>query len=283
MPLHQCLDLDYHDTSEFFVHGKGPNVLVAMGCSWTRAWNHNDDVAKLHLKFDDDREFMWHKSYAGQVRGYLGHDGMINLAIPGSSNDCQVRLLMDLLQKHRSDFGQVFVLWGITSHCRWELWSNVIDRPSGFQIGSRLENGKAEEMKFFLTRHWNDHFELQRLSHKITMLHCYLKQISVDHLFFPAFESMSTHNMDLANIDDSCYFKRHSHKNDMMSLWCQEHGISDIGRVMSNPHNRQDVDLCRPLIELGYLGRNFAHPTELAHQDIADKLIHHLQNTRKLQ
>jgi len=283
MPLQQWLDLRYHDSGEFFAHGSGPDVFIAMGCSWTRAWNHNDDRAKLHVKFDDDAAFMLDRSYAGRVRSYLGHDSMINLAIPGSSNDCQVRLLMDLLQRHGSRFGRVFVLWGITSHCRWELWSNAIDGPSGFQIGSLLKQGKEEEMKFFLTRHWNDQFELQRLSHKITMLHCTLQQMSIDHLFFPVFESMSVHNMDLANIDDSCYYQRTSQKNDMISLWCQEHGLTDIGRVMSNPHNPQDIDMCRPLVELGYLGTNFAHPTAQAHKDIADKLIHHLQTSRKLQ
>ena len=222
---------------------------------------------------------MLHKSYVGQLASYLRFDSIINLAIPGSSLDLQVRFLFEFLQKNRARFNRIFVLWGLTSHLRWELYSNKIATPVAFQIGADVPPGAASfyhgrnaEMKSFLTNHWNEQFELERYNQKIVMTHAYLQMLDIPHLFFCTFESFNGHNMNLVHINDDNFFKKKDNPNDMLSLWCHEHAICRPHVVSSAPFNKQDVSALGDLVSLGFLSQRYAHPTEKAHRDIADRL-----------
>lgn len=267
-----------------FVHGQGPDIFLAIGCSWTRAWGADNSCKPFGSKdYKDDHNFILNRSYVGLLARHLGFDSIINLAIPGSSIDMQVRFLVEFLQKNRKQFRRIFVLWGLTSHLRWELYSNKIDKPVAFQIGADVPvvaasfyPGRDIEMRSFLVNHWNEAFELERYNHKIVMTHAYLSMLDIDHLFFCTFESFDHTNMNLEQIPDDKYFLKNCHPADMLSLWCKENDIPRPWPVYSAPFSEQDISVQQDLIDLGFLSQNYAHPTEKAHSDIAHRLIKHL-------
>jgi hypothetical protein len=273
-------DLDGHDRSRFIIDGDGPDVLVAIGCSWTRGWGAVDNCPDFDSLYQDDLDFYRNESFVGKISKHLGFSSMIVMALPGTSNDTQVRLLIELLQKNRKKFRRVFVIWGITSHLRWELYSNKIDSPSMYMLGSPVPPGKDIERKWHLVHHWNNNFELERLGQKIVTTSAYLKMLNIDHLFFPAFESYSNHNMNLDNVDDKNYFNANSACNDMLHLWAQEQKVPINETVLSNPYSDKDKDNLKSLIQAGYLNKKHAHPSIQGHADIADKLIRYIDSTR---
>ena len=201
---------------------------------------------------------------------------MMVLAVPGSNNDTQSRLIIEFLQNNRHKFRRIFVLWSITSHLRWELYSNYVNAPSSFQIGNTLAPGKEEEKNWYLYHHWNEKFELEKLGRTIVTTHAYLKMLDVDHLFFPVFESFTRKQMNLDNVDPRNFFGLDRDPNDMMSLWCQQEKIKRPKDVLNNAFNTKDKQKLTQLIERGYLEPVTAHPNTKGHADIANRLIAHL-------
>ena len=105
------IDLQGHDVNRFIVDGSGQDLFIAIGCSWTRAWGAHDEC--LDFKdpdFEDDMSFINHQSFPGLVCSYLNIDAKLIMAIPGSNNDMQSRLLIEFLQKNRDKFRRIFVL-----------------------------------------------------------------------------------------------------------------------------------------------------------------------------
>ena len=275
------IDLSGWPIDKFIIDGYGNSLFVAIGCSWTRAWGSFPDCIDFRdNNYRDDLDFYNNKSYVGRVCNYLKYHAKICMAIPGSNNDMQIRLLIELLQKNRSKFDKIFVLWGITSHLRWELYSNNVDAPTMFMMGSKVPPGKEEERKWFITRHWNDAFELERLSQKIVTTSTYLKNLDVDHLFFPTFESYNSNNMNLNYVDDGNFFRPKDSVNDMLHLWAQHEKLHVPDNILSNPYSEKDVLQLDKLIKLNYLSKKLAHPTEKGHEDIANRLISYLEETR---
>lgn len=288
-------DLDFSGRSvhnegfnKIFVHGHGSDLFLAVGCSWTRAWGASDSCLAFGSKdFADDPVFMLEKSYAGRLAQHLNFGFFINMAMPGSSMDLQARFMIEFLQKNRHKFNRVFVLWGMTSHLRWELYVNDIDIPMGFQIGSNVPKEAAsyyrnrnDQMMFFLRHHWNEDFELARYSQKIVMCHAYLRMLQADHLFFPTFESFSQHNMNLNHVDDRNFFSKDLKHNSMLDFWWQQIGRKCGVRVSSNPFDTSEHRVLEPLIDAGFLSERFAHPTEQAHLDIFTRLVNHLESNQ---
>jgi hypothetical protein len=272
--------------AKIFVHGTGPDLFLATGCSWTRGWGATDScVAFGSPDFRDDTRFMLQQSYAGQLATYLGFDSQINMAMPGSSIDLQVRFVTEFLQKNRHRFKRIFLLWGITSHARWELYSNDIGKPMGFQIGADVPPGAAsyypgrkDQMKSYLKHHWDEQYELERYNHKIVMMHAYLRMLNIDHLFFPVFESFNQHNMNLNHVSEQNFFMKNHAVNDMMSLWWADVDGEKPRAVSSNPFCQDEVTRLKTLTDRGLLSQRFAHPTVLGHQDIYQRLVQHLES-----
>jgi len=271
------IELSGHDINKFIVDINGKDLVVAIGCSWTRFWGAFDDCEDFRSpNYKDNIDLFNTYSYTGIVSNFLNINSKIVMAIPGSNNDMQSRLLVEFMQKNRHKFNQIFVLWGITSHLRWELYSNNVNQPSMFMLGSKVPPGKEEERKWFLTRHWNEKFELERLSQKLVLVSNYLKTLNVEHLFFPVFESYNNFNMNLNYIDNKHFFNKSDSVNDMMHLWCKEHNINIEDSVLANPYNENEVRKLKVLIDLGYLSKASAHPTIKGHKDIADRLVNYI-------
>ena len=258
--------------------GSGTDILVSAGCSWTRGWGAVDEWGHSGIKYDweDDKNFVQHNTFSGLVAKHLNLSAMLMLAIPGSNNDMQSRLIIEFIQNNRKKFNRIFVLWGITSHLRWELFSNNVNAPSMFMFTSEVPPGKDEERAWYLRRHWNEEFELHRQHQKIITLHAYLKMLEIEHLFFPVFESFNNHTMDLSVVDSKNFFGIDQNPNDMMNLWCAQEQIPSLRKIISNPFNNDDRQKLTPLIDKGYLAKTTAHPSAMGHQDIANKLIAHI-------
>ena len=266
---------------KIFVHGNGPDLFLAVGCSWTRAWGAVDSCLPFgDDQFCDNKDFMLNKSYAGRLAKHLEFDTVINMAVPGSSIDLQTRFMVEFLQKNKNQFDRIFVLWGITSYLRWELYGNVVSKPTMFQFGTKIPTGKEKEMNWFLKYHWNEKFELERYSQKIVMAHCYLKTLGIDHLFFPVFESYNQTNMNLNHVDQKNFFMKNNNPNDMLSLWCIENNLSIPQKISSNPYDTNDVNSLAALSELGYVSKIFAHPNEKGHLDIFNRIANYYDQHR---
>jgi len=300
------IELQGWNLDELVVTGSGPDLLLACGCSWVRAWGAderwqhqtfnlgqaNKITGSHNVSVEQYLDFCSNSSFTGLFRQHLGLSSMVMLAIPGSSNDAQARLLIEFLQRNRSKFRRVFVLWGLTTHVRWELFSNHISAPSMFQLGNPVPPGKEKERSWFFKHHWNEKYELERLSQKIVTIHAYLNSLAVDHLFFPAFESFNSHRMDFTHIDPKNFFHINSNPNDIIGLWCQDQHIVSrpktvatvLKEIISIPFghrqflkDRQEID---QLIDLGLLTSN-AHPSVEGHRDIAQRLIDYYQQHRQ--
>jgi hypothetical protein len=271
------LDLFGHNHNHCFIDGAGSDLFIAAGCSWTRAWGSVDDCLYFSdPNFKDNKDFIKNRSYAGIMAKNLGIDRLLMLAIPGSNNETQSRLLIEFLQKNRHLFKRIFVLWGLTSHLRWELYSNNINAPSMFMLGSPVPPGKERERKWYLVNHWNEQFELIKLGQRIVLTSSYLDKLDVEHLFFPVFESFGNHNMDLRFMSDKNYFYSNNQHNDMLSQWCNTNNIARPQQILSNPFDHQDQHKLDQLIDLGYLNARHAHPSAKGHADIAERLIQYI-------
>lgn len=264
---------------KIFVDGEGSNLLLAIGCSWTRAWGSQEsDLMFGDPKFQDDKDFMLNHSYVGKLATYLGADTIINMALPGSSIDLQIRFAVEFLQKNCNFFDKIFVIWGVTTYSRWELFSVKTQKPSMFQAGAlNMPPGKEKEMNFFLQNHWDESYELERYSQKIVMFHSYLKLLNIHHLFFSTFESYNFTNMNLNNIDDCNFFMKNQNPNDMLSLWCADNHVGRQQKITSNPFSQTEINDLEELITLDYLSKKYAHPTSNAHQDIFLRLKNHIE------
>jgi hypothetical protein len=277
--IYQIFTPKNHPRSQVFVQGNTRNCLIAIGCSWTRAWGWNDEYIDHNGVWQDDAEFLMNGSYAGRVRDHLGLDGMINLAVPGGSNQLQGRLLIDTIEQNRAQFDRVFVLWGITSHLRWELWSNAVYHPTKFTIGGEMPRQKEAERRWYLEHHYNESFELDRLSQQIVMTHAYLKHNNIDHLFFPAFTAYNQHNLSVDSVSSDNFYQKHNDQNDMLTAMCEHRGCLRPKQFISNPYNKDDNALLAELQQHNLISQ-LHHPSAQGHEFIANQLITNL-NCRK--
>lgn len=257
------------------IWGTPHRVMIALGCSWTRAWGWRDDFrTDSDGSWVDDVDFVTHRSFVGRFAQHIDCTGIINLALPGASNQMQMRLLIELLEQHRSHLGDVFVLWGMTSHHRWEMWSNVVDQPTKFTVGSDLPGHKAAERDWWLKWHYNEGFELQALARNVVLLHHYLNGLGIQHLFFPAFVPFNQHNLQITNMAHKNFYGWTSSNNDMMTLLCDHAGVDRPHHFLSNPYSHDDCDRVSKLRAVGMFSA-LAHPTALAHQIMGQALIDH--------
>jgi hypothetical protein len=272
------IKLDGHDTSKLPILINGKKIIVGIGCSWTRAWGYiDDDLHSNDPNRKDDTDFLYHRSYVGIVRSYLNLDSMLITAVPGSNNEMQVRLLMDFLRNNESKFEKIFVLWGITSHTRWELYSNSINRPSMFHMGSDVPAGKEKEREFYLKNHYNESFQLEKLSNLIRLTHGFLCHKKIEHLFFPNFNNYNKNTLMINDVLSNNFFKIDSQKSSMLDLMFHEIKKNPPLSFLSNPYNIDDNNKIKYLIDANYFSK-LSHPNQNGHRYIGEHLVQHLKN-----
>lgn len=270
------LEMNRWNLDEMFWHGQGPDLMIAIGCSWTRAWGRKSSEHFFRTpQWQEDTDFMINGSYVGRVAQYLGFDSFVNMAIPGSNNQTQVLNLMDFVKRNRKYFRRVFVLWGITSVHRWELWCSRRDSIWSYMYAPNLDREEMSEWSYHFKNHWDEEYEKQKLADSISMCSAWLTSQDIEHLFFPVFQPYNKINMLLSDMSDRHLFGANTENNDMLSLICQQSGQDAIASFLGSP-NTSDNRVSNLVLQ-GWLSTKHEHPTDRAHEFIAQQLIMHLE------
>jgi hypothetical protein len=268
------IEISNWDVKQFYQEGEGPDLFLTFGCSWSRAWGtYPEELLFTDVNYRENVEFISKHSYMAYMANAVNIDTRVNFAIPGSNNDTQGRLIVEFIERNRSKFRRIFILWGITSIYRWELFCNRIDAPWSYMWNPYVQKETASEIKHFLKHHWDKNYQLLTLSNRILTLSKYLQANSVEHLFFPVFQSYNRHNMLLNTLDSKVLFNADSYNNDMLSLMLENEHLDAIDDFLSDANNQDNR--IQQLIDAGYLSEKHAHPTKKGHEFIAQKLITH--------
>lgn len=247
-----------------------PSVLLAVGCSWVAGKSIDTDPTLETFDRDhiEDPRFVGQHSFAGLLQQRMGLDQLHMLARPGANNDEQLKSLVSFLEANYNNYSKIFVLCGITSVYRWEMYSSSAKAVVNCHPGKKID---SEEVKYYFSNHWNKDYELEKLGTKIIMLDGYLKSLDIDHLFVNSF------NSDLQLTIDSFY------SDDLLSLLCRKNKIkiSNSSVPFLNLLKPKEQQFNSPSVialqEQCWLDRATAHPTVKAHKLIADELYDYIK------
>jgi hypothetical protein len=267
-----------------------PSLLVAAGCSWVAGAYMDCDPAVTEFDYNHvvDPEFRRQRSFAGLLQQQLGLDQIHFVARNGASNDDQLRNLMAFLDRKRDNYSRVFVLWGLTSIYRWEVWSSSLGYIEDSAFGRDTHKPEVlEEIKYYYSHFWNREYELEKLGNKVLLLNGYLKSLNVEHLFFNSFQGYSADNLNIKNIEEKSFYLPAVVENDLASLLCKKNNIYikqskmpflNLLRPAAKQMNSSNI---RELQQSGWLDCATAHPTVKAHQLIADELYNYIKEKQQ--
>ncbi|CAB4129179.1 hypothetical protein UFOVP112_277 [uncultured Caudovirales phage] len=264
-----------------------PSVLIAVGCSWVAGAYMDTDPATTEFVFDYkvDKKFRDQYSFAGLLQQKLNLDQIHFVARDGASNDNQLRNLLAYLDTHRQDWSDIFVLWGLTSIYRWEIYSNSLGRIEDSAYGRTLQNEIIEEeTKYYFSHFWNKEFELEKLGNSVALLNGYLNNLGIKHLFVNSFQGYSAEDLKIKNISPEWFYMPDDSSNDLLSMLCKSNDIEvakskmpwlNLVRPKESQFNTKAV---RELQKHGWLDVATSHPTVKAHSLIADKLYNYIKD-----
>jgi hypothetical protein len=261
-----------------------PSVLVAAGCSWVAAKSIDTDPAATNVDYGhvEDPSYVDQHSFAGILRRRLQLDDLVFVAQHGSNNKTQARRLVDFIDQSRSKYSRIFVLWGITSLYRWEMYSSTTRQVESCLAGGYYTNqGLEAEVKDYFSRYFNEEYELQKLGQDVLLISNYLSNNNIEHLFANSFQ-----DLDLSvNIPDQHFYRVREKNNDLLSLLCRRNNIdvsqSSVPWLNLLDQTRQFSNKSiRELQNQSMLDCATAHPTVAAHQIIADELYEYIQGTK---
>ena len=262
---------------------KNPSLLVAVGCSWVAAKSIDTEPTALTFNWDhvEDPAFVEKHSFSGLLKQKLGLDQIHFIAASGDSNQGQARKLIDFLEHNKEQYSKIFVLWGITSIYRWEMYSNTTNQLEPCILRSKRSKNKGliEESEYYFKHFWNKENSLRDLGRQILLVDAYLTMHSIDHLFFNSFDPYTLDNLNITSITDSTFYKIKESHNDMLSLLCAKHDVT-IGSssvpwlnvLKKTPAEQFHNNTVKNLQAKGLLDCSTAHPTVRAHADIASGL-----------
>jgi hypothetical protein len=231
-----------------------PSVLIAAGCSWVVGKNVDPEY-----------------TFARQLQQHLGLSEFYSVARNGANNTEQINKLVDYVNSNHNQYSRIFVLWGITSIYRWEMYTALTDSVEACAVG-RGQDELKKEVKYYFSHYFNEDYELKKLNTQVVMLDGYLKSLSIDHLFVNSFQS---YQIDSA---DNKYFYQVTEKdNDMLSLLCRVNNVkistSSVPFLnLTTPGTQFNNHSVQELQRTGWLDQDSAHPTVQAHELIANKL-----------
>jgi len=246
-----------------------PSLFIAAGCSWVAGKSIDLDPTSNTIAWDhvEDVEFVKQHSFAGILQKSLGYDNLEIVAVSGSNNTEQISRVVNFLQHSRQTYSRVFVLWGITSLHRWQMYSsstNSVEDCVHTSIPFKTNKEFREEIKYYFSHFFNEEYELEKLNTQAIMFSGYLQSQNVDHLFVNSFQNNPVQVNRFYPVD-------------LLSLLYQEQGIKS-GEPFLNVMlpNQQFPRAIRQLQQAGWLDTATAHPTVKAHALIAKKLAEYL-------
>jgi len=233
--------------------------LIAAGCSWVVGKNVDTDYV-----------------FARQLQQRMGIDQFHSIARNGASNTEQINTLVEYINSNYDQYSRIFVLWGVTSIYRWEMYSSVTNAVEACTLG----RGPAElkkEIKHYFTHYFNDAYELKKLNTQVIMLDGYLKSLDIDHLFVNSFQSYQV------DADSQYFYQVNEEHNDMLSLLCRANKIKISASSVPflnllPPGTKFNNHSVRELQRTGWLDQESAHPTVQAHTLIANELYDYIKD-----
>mgnify|MGYP000674080630 CR=1 FL=1 len=165
------------------------------------------------------------KKYTGVFAISVG--GVVNWDLYEKSGINTDRLI-DFLEHNKEQYSKIFVLWGITSIYRWEMYSNTTNQLEPCILRSKRSKNKGliEESEYYFKHFWNKENSLRDLGRQILLVDAYLTMHSIDHLFFNSFDPYTLDNLNITSITDSTFYKIKESHNDMLSLLCAKHDVT---------------------------------------------------------
>ena len=263
-----------------------PSVLIAAGCSWVagRAIDIDPLDTTFNLDHVEDPAVVEQYSFAGILQRRLELDQLYFTASNASNNETQVRKIIDFIERNKDNYSRIFVLWGLTSVYRWEMYSATTGSIEPCVLGRKYTGGLKDEVQFYFKHLWNKDHMLEKLGNHVVTLNAYLNQQSIEHLFFNAFQGYTNQELKINTIDDGVFYRVKETNNDMLSYLCVKHNVKPS--TSSVPW----LNLLRPKIEMAYPNRAIkelqsqgaldcatAHPTIKAHAAIAEELYNYIR------
>lgn len=239
-----------------------PSVLVAAGCSWVVG--KNVDVIE---------------SFAYQLQQQLKLDEFCSVARNGASNTEQINKLVDFIASNKDRYSYIFVLIGLTSLFRWDMYSSVTGKVESCAVGRGIGPLK-QEIKHYFSHYFNEKYELEKLNTQVIMLNGYLKSLNINHLFVNSFQSYQ-----FDNINEQEFYRVKEKNNDMLSFLCKTNGIkistSSVPFLnLLSPNAQFNNYSIKELQEKGWLDVETAHPTVQAHKLIANELYDYIKDKK---
>ena len=237
-----------------------PSLLLAAGCSWVVG--KNVELPSIFAKL---------------LQEQLGLDEFHSVARNGSNNTEQIDQLVNYITAHHTEYSQIFVIWGVTSLYRWEMYSASANQVIPCAIGRGTDTEEIKkEVKYYFSHFWDKDYELKKLTTQTNMLNGYLKSMNINHLFVNSFQSCQL------NIDDQYFYHVAEPDNDIMSFLCRTNGIKiSNSRVpflnLVKPEEQFNSNSVKELQQAGWLDQDSAHPTIKAHKAIADELYKYIK------
>jgi len=237
-----------------------PSVLIAAGCSWVVGKNVDPNLA-----------------FARQLQEHMDIDQFHSIARNGASNTEQINSLVEYINTNHDQYSRIFVLWGVTSIYRWEMYSSVTDSVEACAVGRGTDELK-KEIKHYFTHYFNEAYELKKLNTQVVMLNGYLKSLDIDHLFVNSFQSYQ-----ISGADSQYFYQVNEEHNDMLSLLCRANKIkisaSSVPFLnLTTPGTDFNYDSIQELQRTGWLDQESAHPTVQAHKLIANELYDYIKD-----
>ena len=257
-------------------------VILCEGCSWTAGDMINPELKLAgeehpyvnHPKNDDYR---LPKVWPHKLGKKLGID-VLNKSVSGSSNDGIVRRTMrevkQLLLKYKPE--ELFVIVGWTSPERkdfyytgeWEAWETMYP-ISNYQ--SIPDEDIDTFYQIYREKFWNEQEYLERYVQQNLLLHYFLKEHKVNHLFFDAF--YETRGKDgLFNsftIDEVISYE--------MKKSPQSHSLIKYFLGIRNEFCLEESFRNVILNDFSKLIGNYAHPNEEAHEILSEYIFKKLK------
>lgn len=182
------------------------DLLVTFGCSWTYGVGidyYDGMTKKQYLNTNQKSASANTNSFRGILSKQLGFKNK-NFSKGASSNTAQFRkaemyFTSNEFKKHSYD--NVYVLWGITSLARTELFS--IQNNSMLDIFYHRSDSKYG--KLYLKEHYDNENELRLLSNQIDHWNHYFKLLGIKNYWFDTFNHHDYPMYNNAKLDQTVY------------------------------------------------------------------------------
>jgi len=260
-------------------------VILCDGCSWTGGHDIDPKLEKkgiTNVNHPDNDSYRLPKLWPYKL-GQLFNAEIINNGIAGSSNDGIVRRVLrsvkELLSEYRAS--DIYVVIGWTSPERKDFFYRDEDYGAWdtlYPVEREYYHPDSDVQKFweiYVQKYWNEEEYLERYTQQVLLLHLFLKEHNIKHLFFDAFYETEQKNSE-SNILTSMTIDEKIAENgyDKMGHYYLMSYLNSVRQDIFMPTSFRNFLLQKGRIKFGenMFNTKDYHPTEKAQHLWAKKL-----------